>query len=110
MTIETKQAAIDTIMELTGTMDEASSTGKWDVVTDAEQQRRPLIKSCFADLSQLVDRPEAGLKLQQHIQTILNTDRLIMERADQARNAISNELQSISKGQRVSQAYIQNQS
>ena len=110
MPIQAEQAVtIDTIMEMTRAMDEASSSGQWDVVTDVEQKRQPFIKTYFGDLSQLVDGAESTDKLQQLIQKILTTDLQIMQRADTARTAVSKELQSISKGQRASQAYIQNQ-
>jgi len=110
MWIKAEQAvSIDTIMEMTRVMDEASSSGEWDVVTDVEQKRQPLIRTFFGDLTKLVDGPESGDKMQQLIQTILTTDLQIMQRADQMRMDIGRDLQSISKGQRVSQAYIQNQ-
>jgi len=101
--------SIDTIMEMTRVMDEASSSGEWDVVTDLEKKRQPLIRIFFGDLTKLVDGPETGDKMQQLIQTILTTDLQIMQRADQTRMDIGRDLQSISKGQRVAQAYIQNQ-
>ncbi len=110
MLIKAEQTvSIDTIMEMTRAMDEASSSGLWDVVTDVEQQRQPLIRTLFGDLSQLVDGPESISEVQQLIQKILTTDLHIMQRADQVRATVGNELQSISKGQQASQAYLQNQ-
>lgn len=104
-----RAASIDTIMEMTRVMNEASSSGDWDVVTEVEQKRQPLIRTFFGDLSQLVDGPKSSDILQQQIQKIQTTDQEIMQRADQARIEAGKDLQSISKGQRVSQAYIQNQ-
>jgi len=110
MTNKAEQAvSIDTIMEMTLAMDEASCSGEWDVVTDLEQKRQPLIRIFFGDLSQLVDGPESSNEVQQLIQKILTTDLQVMQRADQTRAVVSKELQSINKGQRVSQAYTQNQ-
>jgi len=110
MWIKAEQAvSIDTIMEMTLAMDEASCSGEWDAVTDLEQKRQPLIRTFFGDLTQLVDGPESSDKLKQLIQKILTTDLQIMQRADQTRTVLSKELQTINKGQQVAQAYIQNQ-
>jgi len=110
MPIKAEQTvSIDTIMEMTRAMDDASSSELWDVVTEVEKKRQPLIRTFFGDLSQLVDESESTDEVQQLIQKILTTDLQIMQRADQTRTAVGKELQLISKGQRASQAYIQNQ-
>ncbi len=105
----THREQISRIQELTRLMDEASGLNDWDAVTSAEQERRPLISSCFADLSQMADGPESAAELQKLILEIISTDRQVSARAEQVRTLVGNELQSISRGHTVSQAYIQNQ-
>lgn len=97
---KTPQALRESALALTQSMRAAAQADDWVRVIEDEYQRRPLLADYLGCAT-----PE---QIAPFIDSVLQSDKIVMELGGKVRDEAAGELRSINKGQRARVAYAEN--